>query len=237
MGRSRIDPQQRDGEGAGMGTVGSPVSRRRAGRPPRGVLSRDLITDAALGLIASQGYEGLTMAALAHRLRVAPSALYNHAESKQEVLRWVEDQVMAQVDFSDFAEAPWDEAVRSWAWSYRGVFAAHAPLISVIAVLPVTGAPETLAMYEAVTQGFLRAGWPEDRIIPAIVALESFIFGSAFDVAAPEDIFESGSLGPDYPLFTAAVRVRGSSQADSADAAFTIGLEALIIGLKAQLAT
>ena len=230
-----MNPQQRDGEGAVMGSVGAPASRRRAGRPPRGLLSRDLITDAALGLIASQGYEGLTMSALAQRLRVAPSALYNHAESKQEVLRWVEDQVMAQVDFSSFASAPWDEAVRAWAWSYRGVFAAHSPLISVIAVLPVTGAPETLAMYEAVTTGFLDAGWPEDRIIPAIVALESFIFGSAFDVAAPEDIFESGSLGPDYPRFTAAVRRRDTSQADSADAAFTIGLEALITGLRAQL--
>ena len=230
-----MGPQRRDGKGAVMGTVGAPVSRRRAGRPPRGLLSRDLITDAALGLIASQGYEGLTMSALAQRLRVAPSALYNHAESKQEVLRWVEDEVMAKVDFSAFDVAPWDEAVRAWAWSYRGVFAAHAPLISVIAVLPVTGAPETLAMYEAVTNGFLKAGWPEDRIIPAIVALESFIFGSAFDVAAPEDIFESGSLGPDYPLFTAAVRRRGGSQADSADAAFTIGLEALITGLQAQL--
>lgn len=231
-----MNPQRRDGEGAVMGSVGAPVSRRRAGRPPRGLLSRDLITDAALALIASHGYEGLTMSALAQRLRVAPSALYNHAESKQEVLRWVEDEVMAKVDFSSFASAPWDEAVRAWAWSYRGVFAAHAPLISVIAILPVTGAPETLAMYEAVTKGFLDAGWPADRIIPAIVALESFIFGSAFDVAAPEDIFESGSLGPDYPLFTAAVRRRGGSQADSADAAFTIGLDALITGLKVQVA-
>ena len=72
--------------------------------------------------------------------------------------------------------------------------AEHTPLIPVIAVLPVTDAPQTLAMYETVSKGFLDAGFPQEHIIPAIVALESFIFGSAYDVTAPEDIFESGSM-------------------------------------------
>jgi AcrR family transcriptional regulator len=211
---------------------------RRAGRPPRSVLSRDRITAAALDLIAAEGYEGLTMSALARRLRVAPSALYNHAESKQEVLRWVQDHVMTMVDFSAFADEPWDEAVRQWAWSYREVFARHAPLIPVIAVLPVTDAAETLRMYEEVAQGFLRAGWPEDRIVPAIVALESFIYGSALDVAAPGDIFDSGTLAHQFPVFTSAVRSATDSAGaeGAADAAFRAGLDGMIAGLRQQLA-
>jgi AcrR family transcriptional regulator len=211
---------------------------RRAGRPPRSVLSRDRITAAALDLIAAEGYEGLTMSALARRLRVAPSALYNHAESKQEVLRWVQDHVMTMVDFSTFADEPWDEAVRQWAWSYREVFARHAPLIPVIAVLPVTDAAETLRMYEEVAQGFLRAGWPEDRIVPAIVALESFIYGSALDVAAPGDIFDSGTLAHQFPVFTSAVRSATDSAGaeGAADAAFRAGLDGMIAGLRQQLA-
>ncbi|MHA7178894.1 TetR/AcrR family transcriptional regulator [Arthrobacter sp. MDB2-24] len=211
---------------------------RRAGRPPRSVLSRDRITAAALDLIAAEGYEGLTMSALARRLRVAPSALYNHAESKQEVLRWVQDHVMTMVDFSAFTDEPWDEAVRQWAWSYREVFARHAPLIPVIAVLPVTDAAETLRMYEEVAQGFLRAGWPEDRIVPAIVALESFIYGSALDVAAPGDIFDSGTLAHQFPVFTAAVRRATDSTGPegAADAAFRTGLDGMIAGLRQQLA-
>ena len=40
----------------------------------------------------------------------------------------------------------------------------------------------------------------------AIVALESFIFGSAYDVTAPADIFDSGSMAESTPNFTAAVR-------------------------------
>lgn len=218
-------------------TAASP-SPRRAGRPPRSVLWKDRITEAALGLIATEGYEGLTMSALARRLRVAPSALYNHAASKQEVLGWVQDHVMTMVDFSAFGREPWDEAVRQWAWSYREVFARHAPLVPVIAVMPVTDAAETLRMYEEVARGFLLAGWPEERIVPAIVALESFIYGSALDVAAPGNIFDSGSLANQFPIFTSAVRSAHESAGTEhpADTAFRAGLECILAGLREQLA-
>ncbi len=215
-----------------------PAEPRRAGRPPRSVLSRESITSAALELIEVEGYEGLTMSALARGLRVAPSALYNHAASKREVLTWVQDHVMTMVDFSAFAHEPWDEAVRRWALSYREVLAQHGPLVPVIAVMPVTDAADTLRMYEEVTRGFLAAGWPEACIVPSIVALESFIFGSALDVAAPSDIFDSGSLGPQFPFFTSAVRSAQEADhlASAADTAFRAGLEAMIGGLRKQLA-
>lgn len=211
-------------------TNSSPTVRRRAGRPARQVLSKRRITDAALELVQADGYERLTMSALAARLRVAPSALYNHAGAKSDVLRWVQDHVMTMVDVSAFGEKPWDEAVRRWAWSYRDVFARHTPLIPVIAVLPVTGAPETLKMYETVAAAFRTAGWAEGRIIPGIIALESFIFGSAFDSTAPGDIFDTGELAEAAPVFTAAVRAQ-RADVSSADAAFALGLDALLSGL------
>jgi AcrR family transcriptional regulator len=216
--------------------TGAAIPKRRAGRPPSAVLAPEHITRAALKLIEQDGYKGLTMSALARRLGVAPSALYNHVTSKQDVLLLVEDHLMAGVDVGGFGSEPWDEAVRRWAWSYRNVFARHTPLINVIAVLPVTNAPQTVTMYEAVTGGFLAAGWPQDRIIDAIVALESFIFGSAFDVTAPADIFDSGALSMDTPLFTAAVRSRSAVNGlNSSDSAFRLGLEALLSGLRASL--
>ncbi|MSR97859.1 TetR/AcrR family transcriptional regulator [Arthrobacter sp. BL-252-APC-1A] len=206
-------------------------TRRSAGRPSKRVLTRENIAAAALEVITAGGYEGFTMSSLAARLQVAPSALYNHASSKAEVLRWIQDDLMAEVDVACFAELPWNDAVRTWARSYRAVFARHTPLIAVIAVLQVSGAPRTLAMYEAVTEGFLRAGWKQAQIIPAIVALESFIFGSAFDAVAPEDIFDTGSLAGASPLFTAAVAAApGRESGKAAEQAFEIGLDAMIRG-------
>lgn len=212
-------------------------ARRRAGRPPQALLSSVRITKAALNLISRDGYKGLTMAALARSLNVAPSALYNHVQSKQDVLLLVEDHLMGRVDVSAFASEPWESAVGTWAQSYRDVFASHLPLIPVIALLPVTNAPATVTMYEAVTAGFLSAGWPQESIIDAIVALESFIYGSAYDVNAPADIFDVGELAPEAPNFSSAVEHRGTRAAarNDADAAFEMGLKAMISGLAATI--
>ena len=223
-------------------------ARRRAGRPPQALLSSSRITRAALKLVGQDGYKGLTMAALARSLNVAPSALYNHVRSKQDVLLLVEDHLMGRVDVSAFGTRPWAEAVCAWAHSYRDVFAGHLPLIPVIALLPVTNAPATITMYEAVTRGFLDAGWSSESVIDAIVALESFIYGSAYDVNAPEDIFDAGTLAPSAPNFSAAVAGRGlraggpvsvpevnAGPRNDADAAFSLGLNAMIAGLAATL--
>lgn len=208
--------------------------RRRAGRPTAAILDQDGITTAALELISTKGYDGLTMAALARSLGVAPSALYNHVSSKDDVLLLLEDHLAAMVDVSAFGVEPWDSAVRKWAWSYRDVFSEHTPLIPVIAVLPVANAPKTLAMYEAVTAGFRDAGFPEEKIISAIVALEAFVFGAAYDVTAPEDIFDAGSLADQVPNFTAAVdRLALENHPRPTDVAFSLGLEALITGFGA----
>jgi AcrR family transcriptional regulator len=208
--------------------------RRRAGRPPAAVLDQDGITSAALQLVGKSGYEGFTMAALARTLNVAPSALYNHVSSKHEVLVLVQDHLTSFVDVSSFDTEPWDQAVRDWAWSYRDVFSRHTPLIPVIAVLPVTDAPKTLAMYEAVSSGFSRAGFPQERNVSAIVALESFIYCSAYDVTAPADIFDPGSMAASTPNFTSAVESLARQGFEKpADAAFSLGLEALIAGFGA----
>lgn len=209
---------------------------RRAGRPPSRVLTREGITTATLTLLETVGYEGFTIAALARHLKVAPSALYNHVESKKDVLIWVQDHLMGLVNTSSFQTQRWDEALRVWAWSYREAFAAHAPLVPVIAVMPVGGAYETLRMYEEVTRGLLDGGWPRERIIPTIVAVESFIYGSAMDVSAPTNIFDPGFLADDFPLFTSAVTGASTDAGRAgADEAFHVGLEALILGLNAQL--
>jgi AcrR family transcriptional regulator len=206
----------------------------RAGRPTSGVLDRDAIARTALAIVDDRGYQSLTMAAVASTLGVAPSALYNHVTSKQDLLHLVQELVMDGVDHSLFDSHPLDQALRRWATSYRDVFAEHIPLIPVIAVLPVASSPRLLAMYESVAAGFARVGWEPERIVPAIVAIESFIFGSALDASAPDDIFEPGSEAERVPNFKAAIDAQRSTGRRSADAAFDAGLEALVAGLLAE---
>ncbi|WP_369045712.1 TetR/AcrR family transcriptional regulator [Sinomonas sp. P10A9] len=213
-----------------------PAPPRRRGRPPRPVLSPGKITAAALAVVARAGYEGFTMAALARELKTAPSALYNHVESKDEVLNWVQDDVCETIDTSGFGVDPWDLAITRWAHSYRAAFAPHLPLIPIIAVFPVAGAPHTLAMYERVAEGLRGGGWPLDMVVDVVVAVESFVLGSAMDVSAPEGIFDVGERRELAPTFADAVAARPGRGAAAADAAFGVGLNALVAGLRGTLA-
>ncbi|NAZ88715.1 TetR/AcrR family transcriptional regulator [Kineococcus indalonis] len=209
------------------------AQRRPRGRPSEPVLSAERITGAAVRLVTSRGHGALTMAALARELGVAPSALYNHVATKQDVLRRVQDHVNREVDCSAFATLPWDRALTAWARSYREVYARHVPLVPVIAVTPVRGAPHTLAMYERVAAGLRAGGWPAHLVLDAVVAVESFVLGSALDTQAPPDIFEPGAEAADGSALAAAVRARAG--ADPALAAFELGLAALVEGLRAAL--
>jgi AcrR family transcriptional regulator len=62
-----------------------PMKKRRSapGRPAR--LSRELIADAALELVASGTLVDLTMRTLAGRLEATPMALYKHVAGRDEL--------------------------------------------------------------------------------------------------------------------------------------------------------
>ncbi len=197
------------------------------------MLSRRGITAAAVALVDARGPRSLTMAALAGRLGVAPSALYNHVSTKDELLGWLQDHVNAEIDASAFGELGWQAALASWARSYRSAYARHPALVPLIATARVAGAEHTVAMYERVAAGLAGGGWPQHRVADAIVAVESFVRGSALDASAPEDIFEPGGLAASAPSLVRAVRAR--ARHDPALAAFDLGLGALVTGLEAAL--
>lgn len=206
---------------------------RRAGRPRKAVLTRERITAHALELVSDGGYESLTMQRLAKSLGVSPSALYNHVDSKHDLMQWIQELVMTDIDTTIFDTEPLTEALVQWATSYRNVFARHIPLIPIIAVLPVSDSPRTLSMYERVAEALKDYGLAENEIIPTIVALESFIFGSAMDTAAPHDIFDTTNHQDLTPHFTQAVAAQRKTQLNTSDDSFQRGLSAMITGLLA----
>jgi len=224
----------------------SPIARtrRRRGRPKDRAVTRDGIAAAALAVARTEGYERLTMAAVARLLGVAPSALYNHISGKEELFVMLQDAVMVDVSVAELhgaarGEVPVVDALRAWARSYRAAFAAHPPLIPVIATLPIAGAERTQAVYEAVCAALTRTSLPKPAVLPRVIALESFIYGSAYDVHAPEDIFDVSDVPAGVESLDAAVRsfhasepLRGDSPNPYADAPFEAGLDLLLADLE-----
>lgn len=211
---------------------------RRVGRPRTAVLTRDLIAHAGLRLLDESGAEGFTMARLAEALRVRPSALYNHVDGKEDVIAGIRELISDRIDVSGFATRPWDEAMRQWSHSYREAFATHPPTIAMLATMPLRGARRTMRMYDTVVAAMVRAGWPEAEVLPAIVSVESFILGSALDVVAPADMFDPAGEEAEVPAFASAYAARSSALDGTApaDAAFALGLDAMLDGLRARFA-
>lgn len=217
------------------------VSRPK-GRPVKALVSRQKIASAALRIVERKGLEALSMSAVARSMKVSTAALYNHISNKEELLALVQDDIIAKVDISVLQGALAGEisavdALRKWAWSYRDILAANIPLIRVITQLPLYGSPQTIAMYEALVQVILLAGVPERDVITRLVAIESLIFGSAYDVHAPLDIFaspgsEDSALNKMNSIYLAQFREQSSNEKEQArlraDKSFEVGLEALM---------
>jgi AcrR family transcriptional regulator len=226
----------------------SNAPRRGVGRPRRRVLSRQLILETGLRLIDEHGESGAGVRAIAQELGVRPSSLYNHVASRADLIAGVRELISDRIDVACFDELPWDRALERWADSYRAAFAAHPPTIALLATTPLTVESRTSFMYDAVTSALVRAGWPEDRVLSVIVAIESFLLGSALDAAADPEMLDPGPR-TDVPAFSGAYAARERALAAAAasaaaaaaaerpaDAAYRLGLTAMVAGLRVEFA-
>lgn len=213
-----------------------PEVHRSAGRPRTAVLSRERILAAAFELADVRGGD-FTLAALARELGVRPSALHHYFGGKDELIAGMRGQLTTRVGDHGFAHRPWHEAIVSWARAYRATFGAHPGIIAALATLPVDDEPESIVDYERIAAAMQRDGYPEHRIVPAIVSIESFVIGSALDSLAPDDNLrpvDNVDLAPHLTRAEVLAREYANAQRRSAvDETFEFGLAVLIAGLLA----
>jgi Tetracyclin repressor-like, C-terminal domain len=111
----------------------------------------------------------------------------------------------------------------------RETFAAHPGAIGMLAAEPVAD-PAVHAMYEQAATTLEDAGFPRQEVLAVITAVESFVLGSALDLAAPP-VMVSGIDADATPRLAEAAAAAPSGRA-RADQAFHLGLDALIAGLR-----
>lgn len=188
------------------------------------------------------------MSTLARELKVAPSSLYNHVSSRDEVLAGISDRVVRRISTQELCKAAeemqaghlnataarqlWIEATKAWAYSYREAFSLSPVIVTTLAITPIQQAPATLTMYEQVISAFITFGLSHDQALLTIEALEAFLLGAAIDNHAPTDIFNPGPLGANHPTMQEAYSQLGKTPQDRA---FSIGLNALLAGLAETL--
>ena len=117
------------------------------------------------------------MSALAQKLGVAPSSLYNHFQSRDEVLGAISDAVINDITLEPLIRATkilneqhlspteklelWTESLSLWGKSYRDAFSESTDLVTALALTPIDRAPQTLHMYDVLVQTLRAFGCPE----------------------------------------------------------------------------
>ncbi|UOR01719.1 TetR/AcrR family transcriptional regulator [Leucobacter allii] len=209
-------------------------ARRPAGRPRGALLSRERILEAAFALSDERGGD-FTLAALARTLGVRPQALHHYFATREELIAGMRGRLTLRIGEHGFDRRPWHEAILAWARAYRDTLGRHPGLIAALATLPVAGEPESMADYERIAAAFRRDGYPDHLVVPALVAVESFVIGSALDAATPPDNLRPTDppRAPHLAAVEAAAREHAEREGRSVtEATFEFGLTALVAGLR-----
>lgn len=160
-------------------------SPRSVGRPSTQVLTEERILKAAFRLSAQRTPRQFTMTALAESLGVRTSALYHHFANRDAVIRAMRGQVSRALVSPVLHELPVEDALLTWAHSYRDAAIAAPEAMVMLATSPIDADEGSFADYDQIARLLAHDGWPTETIVDAIVALESFIIGSALDALAP----------------------------------------------------
>ncbi|MCV7287883.1 MULTISPECIES: TetR/AcrR family transcriptional regulator C-terminal domain-containing protein [Mycolicibacterium] len=196
------------------------------GRPSIPILSSDRIASAALDLVSATG--GFTIPELARKLKVSPSSLYNHVSGREQIVELLRERAMSDVDLPDIdADRPWADIVADVMRSYRRSFARYPRLIPLLTLYAVNST-QAFTMYNALAVTLARAGFDPADTLRIITMFDNYVLGSALDLAAPEEPWESGAeVGPEL----AAALATGAPKPARADDAFEFGLAVLLRGL------
>jgi TetR/AcrR family tetracycline transcriptional repressor len=172
-----------------------PWARSRKTRAVRRApLSRDAIVEAALRVVDEEGLEATSMRRVADELGAAPSALYWHVRNKHELLQFVFDRVVGEIELPPPEPEHWQEQARTVAREMRRVLTSHRDIARVsLGAIPV--GPNALRVIEWMHALLREAGLP-DRV----VALVGDLFGLYVGAHAYEESLGLASpTGEDLP--------------------------------------
>jgi AcrR family transcriptional regulator len=212
----------------------SPASRTRR---PRGSLSREVILDAAEA-VATQGFDALSMRAVAARLGAVPMALYNHFATKEQLVDALLDRVLSRFE-PDAATDDWVEDLRRFARAHRRLLVGHPWAVAPLFTQPNPGMSSVRIGEHAL--GILRrGGFSSERAVAAFSGIIAINYGwSSFTAARdldPEgpshDVGTMLAMLPasEYPLTLAVAAEMG---AYGSDRHYDFVLAQLLDGLRA----
>jgi AcrR family transcriptional regulator len=206
-------------------------------RRPRGSLTHEVILDAAEA-VAEQGFDALSMRAVAARLGAVPMALYNHFATKEQLVDALLDRVLGRFE-PDPPTDDWAEDLRRFAAAHRRLLVRHPWAVAPLFTSPNPGLGAVRIGELAL--GILRRGGLSDaRAVAAFSGVIALNYGwSSFTTARDLDPQSPGRdvaamLGAlPRAAFPLTVDVAAEMGAYGSDDHYDFVLDQLVRGLRA----
>lgn len=206
-------------------------------------LSRERITSAALVLIDAEGLDALSMRKLGAALGVEAMSLYNHVRNKDDLLGAVTDHICAEIleRFDATADEPatWQARATAMAYAYWTVSREHPRAFPLVSEKPIDSM-NGMMMLARCLEIFTDAGLSLDDAAAAFHAAAGWLLGTIEqEHRLMGKLVEGGGVTKaDVPdALASIVDFRDACLATSPEARFSLGLEILLAGIEARLAT
>ena len=151
-------------------------------------LSRDRILQTAVALADGGGIESISMRRIAQELGVVPMALYKHVANKDELLDWMIDVVVGEID-PPIEGADWKTTMRERILSARRALLRH-PWASRVLETRTEPTPTVITYMDSMMGVFLAGGFSVDLMHHAMHVLGSRILGFS------QELFDDASSMP-----------------------------------------
>ncbi|MHC1562631.1 TetR/AcrR family transcriptional regulator [Actinomycetospora sp. C-140] len=154
------------------------------GRPRRRTapITVEQVVDTALGVIAAEGYEALTMRRLATALDTGPASLYAHVVNKADLDELLIGRLSAELVLPEPDPATWRDQIRGVCVQLRDRFLAY-PGVSRAALAMAPTDLETARVSEGMLAILLAGGVPPQDAAWAIDALLLYVAGYCLEAA------------------------------------------------------
>lgn len=218
-----------------------------AKKSARKSLSRELILEAALGIVGTDDMNELTMSRLGRALDADPSAVYRHFRNKDELLLAMADVMMEEVVRT---YQPVDDPyanLRHVLWVLRRSYLSRPGLARAVAPRFTGGVAETSAV-RTMIESVMSLGYDEAEAIARVRAIAEMTLGhiimtaEVISLPAKAQAFElemarSYYTLPRKPVVVASVEEQRAAHLADGDAVYSTMLETFLSGLAADRPT
>lgn len=199
-------------------------------RGPKGGLSTEQITLAAIEVADAEGLAAVSMARVARQLDAGTMSLYRYVASKDELLLLMSDAALTEPPAPP-ADAGWREALRHWGYAVLAELRRHAWYVQIPLAGPPVG-PRNMAWFDAALRTLDGTGLAAADRVTAVMTLVTYVQGEVRLTAEMTAARAAGSTVPGdqfgrtmamladperFPALAAAVREAAFDEAGPSD--------------------